>query len=206
MLLVIGDSFTYGDELQNREKDAWPYLLSSNVINLGKGGASNDRIFRLAIEETVNKKYDLVIIGWSFPNRFETCYRRKEIDLNLSHINKFTWLNEYFTHHYDENFSFKKQFVQIIALQNHFKFIDQKYIFCNVAGLQGHYEKYKNMYKNLINNIDDDYFVGWPYDGMLEWQGNCDKGPKGHPLELGHQRIASVIKKHIEKLKWENIL
>jgi hypothetical protein len=28
---------------------------------------------------------------------------------------------------------------------------------------------------------------------MLEWMGDCPKGPGGHPLELGHARIADAI-------------
>ena len=69
MILTVGDSFTYGEELTNRTLDAWPYvlsrLLSNEVLNLGKGAGSNQYIVRTVIEETAKQKFDLVIIGWS---------------------------------------------------------------------------------------------------------------------------------------------
>ena len=47
-----------------------------------------------------------------------------------------------------------------------------------------------------------EYWFGHENDGMVEWMGDCPKGPGGHPLELGHQRIAKKINEHIRNLGW----
>ena len=50
--------------------------------------------------------------------------------------------------------------------------------------------------------VDDNYYIGWKEGrGMVDWQGN-DIGPRGHPLKLGHQRIAERIYEHIRSLGW----
>ena len=54
----------------------------------------------------------------------------------------------------------------------------------------------------LINQIDTTYYIGWPNQGLTTWMGDCPKGPGGHPLELGHQRIAEHINEHIRNLGW----
>lgn len=201
MILTIGDSFTYGEELENRTATAWPYLLNSPVVNLGKGGSSNDRIFRLAVERTANQKYDMVIIGWSFPNRLEVCNKDPHC-VNINNRRNLPWVDDYYKFSYNEDFAFRSWFSHIIALQSHLKHINQRYIFCNVAGLQGHYTKFSKDLEFLLGMVDPEYFPGWPLNGMLEWMGDCPKGPGGHPLELGHQRIAERINEHIRHLGW----
>ena len=202
MILTIGDSFTYGEELADRITCAWPYLLPQPVLNLGKPASSSDRIFRLAIEETLKEKYDIVIVAWSFPNRLEVCENKNPVCINFNNRKKLPWVDDYYKYSYDEDFSFQKWFTQVISLQNHFKQINQQYIFCNVAGLQGYYIKYKDKLDFLLKNIDTTYYPGWPLNGMLEWQGDCPKGPGGHPLEVGHQRISEKINEHIRNLGW----
>ena len=46
------------------------------------------------------------------------------------------------------------------------------------------------------------YWMDWQSEGMIEWMGDCPKGPGGHPLTLGHQRIANKINEHIRNLGW----
>ena len=76
-LLTVGDSFTYGDELDDIH-DAWPYklanLINYDVVNLGQSGCSNTSILRRTIVELsgiANEKYDLVVIGWTSAGRVE---------------------------------------------------------------------------------------------------------------------------------------
>ena len=202
MILTIGDSFTYGEELTDRARQAWPYLLGAPVLNLGKPASSNDRIFRIAIEETTKIKFDIVIVGWSFPNRLEVFDNNNPLCINVNNKRQLPWVDDYYKYSYNEDFAFRKWFSQVLALQNYFKQIDQRYIFCNVAGLKWHYKQYQSELEFLFKNIDTTYYAGWPVDGMLEWQGDCSKGPGGHPLELGHQRIAEQINEHIRHLGW----
>ena len=87
----------------------------------------------------------------------------------------------------------------MLALQAYLKQKNQKYLFVNVAGVQ---ETYQHAFRYLWDEIDTKYYVGWPSDGILEFQGDCAKGPGGHPLEDGHLRIAKAINGHIRNLRW----
>jgi hypothetical protein len=206
MILTVGDSFTYGEELTNRAADAWPYVLSrmlnSSVTNLGKGGGSNQYIIRTVVEETAKHKFDLVIVGWSDVSRIETWTHGQPICVNHNGRRNIPWVPDYYKHSYDEGFSFRTWATQVLMLQQYLSSINQPYLFVNVAGLQGHYDKYKGDLSFLWDLYTVDKYPGWPYNGMLEWQGDCPKGPGGHPLELGHQRIAEKINEHIRHLGW----
>lgn len=202
MILTVGDSFTYGEELQDRTNNAWPYLLGMDVRNMGQGGGSNDMIMRVVAEETAKTKYDLVIVGWADTSRFEVWSNQGPISVNHNGRRNIPWVPDYYKYSYDEKFGFRKWFTQILVLQQYLKSINQPYIFVNVAGLQGHYVDYKDEFGYIWDQYDISNYLGWPLDGMLEWQGNCPKGPGGHPLELGHQRIAEKINEHIRNLSW----
>ena len=213
MILTIGCSFTYGTELLDREKTAWPYLLASvlntTVLNQAQGGASNDYIFRTAIEQTVHTTYDLVVIQWSEPSRMEVWHKDQPISVtansNWAKIGNLSWMQDYYKHSYNDLFRYRTWYTHVIALQEYFKNKQQKYLFCNLAGLQGYYEDedgYYNQLAHLWDNIDEQYYVGWPIDGLLEFQGDCPKGPGGHPLELGHERISNKIYEHIGNISW----
>ena len=206
MILTVGDSFTYGEELANRTTDAWPYVLSrmqkQEVTNLGKGGASNQYIIRTVIEETAKQQFDLVIVGWSDVSRIETYTYGKPVCIGHYGKRNIPWVSDYYKHSYDTKFSFQTWFTQILGLQQYLISINQPYLFVNVAGLQGHYHDYKSDFVYLWNKYQVDNYPGWPSDGMLEWQGDCPKGPGGHPLELGHERIAEKINEYIRNLGW----
>lgn len=68
MLYVDGGSNTYGDEITDREKNAWPYLLGDyldcDVINQATKGKSNQHIVFDLLNICSQCKPDLVIIGW----------------------------------------------------------------------------------------------------------------------------------------------
>jgi len=84
-LLVNGDSFTFGDGLDNPSQEVWATKLGNklnmDVVNLGESGGSNQRILRTTTEwildffyydptyETAKDLY--VVIGWSNPDRIE---------------------------------------------------------------------------------------------------------------------------------------
>jgi hypothetical protein len=58
MIYAIGDSFTYGDELESRDK-AWPAVLSElidkPVVNKGRPATGNTRIVKRAIDAVIDQ-------------------------------------------------------------------------------------------------------------------------------------------------------
>lgn len=88
ILLVNGDSFTYGDELKgSRSPDGidthhhhtWVYKLSTKLKlkyhNLARNGSSNMKIYRTTLDFLMRtrKEIDFVIIIWSNFSRNEFC-------------------------------------------------------------------------------------------------------------------------------------
>jgi hypothetical protein len=212
-ILAVGCSFTAGAELDNPAEFAWPHLLgkmhNQEVKNLGVGGASNDRIFRLVIEETSQQKFDLVIIQWSEPSRMEIWNdrTRKLNDVNVGKLHSqmfgLEWLETYYRYHYSDFHAHKKWAMQILSLQGYLKSIDQPYIMISLSGLdQQLYDGAWNSIKYLWDKVDTNYYVGWPFEGLYMWQGNCPRAAGGHPLELGHKRMAEKINEHIRNIGW----
>ena len=67
-ILALGDSWTYGAESSDPAKFSWPAQLAEKynvkVVNLGRGGSSNQRAIRIGIEELCrDNNYDWVIWG-----------------------------------------------------------------------------------------------------------------------------------------------
>lgn len=70
-ILVNGTSISRG-------LGSWPYYLMDrlpadkfNLVNLAQAGSGNTYIHESTVEEVANRKYDLVIIQWTYANRFD---------------------------------------------------------------------------------------------------------------------------------------
>ena len=94
-LILFGDSFTsdviieYVNMYKNHEDYHWGEIIASklnlNLINLGVGSFSNDRILDKIIEKHhIIKEGDIVIIGKTFYNRFDI--PNKDINLGFTTI------------------------------------------------------------------------------------------------------------------------
>jgi len=116
MLIVDGGSITYGDDLTNR-KDAWPYLIDNNIINLALKGKSPERIeLDVMSYYYTNNKFNECIIAW--PTTVRNCvYKadtREYIDFNSQALFSDTYQDSY----YVKNF-YKKYFCQAENLRRH---------------------------------------------------------------------------------------
>jgi lysophospholipase L1-like esterase len=199
MILTAGDSFTYGDELTDRVNSAWPYrlanMLSSAVLNLGESGASNDTIVRLILEQTCQHRFELVVVAWTNPERFEAWSELCQRPISIMHNSQagLPWTDDYYRYSYNSEYSYQLWFHQVLLLQQYLNSINQPYLFVNVAGL------YDQHTKNSViaRHIDHIRYPGWPTQGILEWTQDLARGPDGHPLEAGHQRIADKIYEYI---------
>jgi hypothetical protein len=209
MILAIGCSFTEGAELANPLMSAYPKLLAdkfnTTVLNLGMGGASNDYIFRTVIEQTLNKKYELVVVQWTFPDRMEITVDGQIINLSMSSrwltVDELDWVKTYYAGYHNIILCRQNLLSKILALDGYFKSTGQPYLFCNVMKFKQD-ELDNPAINQLSDKIDTQHFLGWPNEGLVDWASNSHKGSGGHPLELGHQRIAERINEHIRHLGW----
>lgn len=184
MILVNGDSFTAGEE----SAIAWPSLVPGSV-NIATPGASNDYIMSSTVfyvQSMTPPNY--IIVAWTSPDR---------IDIGGKHITPTsqarygdTLVNEVFKD-WNTDWARIKFLTQIDLLHG---FLESKripHLFVSTFDIQ-----------TWAQGPLDDFYLGWPKEGIVEWMGDCPKGPGGHPLELGHQRIAERINEHIRHLGW----
>ncbi len=184
MILVNGCSFTSGEE----SPVAWPRLVPGS-ISLAEPGASNDYI----VQSTVNfirtlRKPDYAIIQWTSPNRIEISgkhltptsqgkYGKDLVDLVFK-----DW---------DYDLSRSKFKSQVALMHAYLEQQNIPHFFVSAFDIQ-----------TWVSGPEPAPWLGWPDQGMVEWMGDCPQGPGGHPLELGHKRIAERINEHIRNLGW----
>jgi hypothetical protein len=152
-LYFNGCSFTYGTELQDPKKHAWPALVAKSLgsvyVNDGIPGGANDRIIYKVLSNV--EKYDYFFIAWTFYSRF-TEYNPADnfeisftpmlnLDASLHHSDDLkknykkykTYGEMYYKHWFNELFEFKKWLHQILLLQSFFEKHNKKYLMLNAS-------------------------------------------------------------------------
>jgi hypothetical protein len=205
-LLTVGDSFTYGEELEDR-KSAWPFLLANTinfeVTNLGQPSKSNTYILRTVVEQCLD--YDLIIVAWSHFARLEFSDNIGTYDIwpgcNKHQAEVSKWrkhIIDYITLHHNDEYLYTQYLMNIVLLQNFLKQHNKKYIMLDAFGNT----KVRNLNLNLTKLINTTYYPGWPNESMMEWTYGTPKGKYGHFLEQGHRIVADKIYEHIRHLGW----
>jgi hypothetical protein len=205
-LLTVGDSFTYGAELEDRYQ-AWPYRLADKlgyeVHNMGQSGCSNNSILRRCLEELSETHYDLVVIGWTSPGRIEW-----KDDLGIAyniwpgypadtqffkdHPWRIEFLN-FISQHHNSAYLYEQYLLNVISLQSYFKANNINYRMLNIRHKDYYHSVGRETYEALGKQVDTENFIGWHKFGMDELTANLPKGKQGHPLKQGHERIANEI-------------
>jgi hypothetical protein len=214
-ILAVGDSFTYGEELDNIE-NAYPYYLAkglkADVVNLGQPSGGNKQMVRKTIDYVLSgEPLDLVVIGWTSPGRIEFADVNGIFDLwpgysgNLFKRDGQDWrveLLDYINKHHDPEYLFKTHLQDVLLLQSFLKERNIKYVMIKTVGNEYYHQSYYNDDAVLPNAIDTDHYLGWPNEGMAEWTNGCKRGPKGHFLEEGHRKVTKKLYEHIRNLGW----
>lgn len=205
-LWVFGDSFTAGNgchpseeyHLKYKSTDndlIWPDILSKNlnleVVNKGMGLYSNDKIIDTVMEYYYSvKEGDLVIIGKTFPSRFDIPTKNRETLMTISPINLNSITLTYFNAGYDkQEVDYLWQMVELmddpmLARRQDFRFDFLKSILFE-------HRKVRNCViwdvDKIWNNFEtiNDVTKGDVFDHHWSYQ--------------GHRDFASYIIEHIEK-------
>jgi hypothetical protein len=213
-ILAVGDSFTYGEELDNTDR-AYPYHLSrglkANIVNLAKPGSGNSRMIRNVIEYTDKFPTDLVIIGWSSPGRKEFADADGVFDLwpgysgALYRAGGQTWrleLLDYINKYHDPEYIYQQYLIDVIMMQSYLKQRGIKYIMLQTVMNEYYHRTFHAGMKLLADQIDGEHFVGWPSEGMMEWTNGCKRGPNGHFLDDGHKQVTKKLYEHVKNKGW----
>jgi hypothetical protein len=211
-LVTIGDSFTYGDELADPGATAWPVLISqaqnADLVNMGVPGRGNTQMVRSVVEHV--DQFDAVIIAWSHFDRIEVADEIDVFDTWPGRINvpgkyQYPWranITDYYSRHHNDDYLYRQYLLNIVLVQSYLKLHKKPYLMFDVFGNHQDPRRTNSSNNDLIAQIDTQYFIGWPAEAMVDWMGNCPKGPRGHPLELGHQRTAEHINEYIRNIGW----
>jgi hypothetical protein len=198
-LVAHGCSYTYGCELENPSKTAFPVLVADklgyNVDNLAIPGTSNEHI----LKDIVNYqgKIDLLLIAW-------TCETRFELGNYKGDVEKFGWnlikpvmnktLNKVLTTEYlNWDFYIDKMFHQHVMLQTYCEYHKIPYIFCygiqNIHTLEKH--RNTNSYIKSLINWNKWYNPSESFRSLTK--GSFEYSWDDHPLEEGHAFFAENL-------------
>lgn len=134
-----GCSHTYGDDLEEPEKVAWPVLVANHYnvefLNDAMSGGTNDRIVQRTLKYI--NDYDKFYIAWTSISRFSHhCSDANSIvNFNANLVNAFysgherfdTYGTLYYKYWFDEIYAFKNWLHQIILLQAVFEKNNKNY-------------------------------------------------------------------------------
>lgn len=222
-ILVLGDSNTFGAELsdlptkhfgpygndyvdpegQTRicppSQHAWPTLLAQRlgceVSNQSLIGGSNDRIFRLAMEQTLLDQWDLVICAWTAVDRFDFATGKRDLALSVKCHFSFDWIKQFVALHYTSERADTNFVTKLIALQSYFAYKKQPYLFVKSCAIDLH-----PSVKALEDKIDLTYCIDWDRD-FHNWTKLDPRGSDGHFLEQGHRTVADKMYQYVSNLK-----
>ena len=210
ILYTIGDSFTYGEELDNPKLYSWPALISQrfgfNLINEAKPGVGNEFIIKKTILALEKHQPNLVIVGWTSCARQEYADSHGVYDIWPAHNRrKFSNNNlgfrlpliDYITRHNNDLHEYRGWLRQIVLLQSFFQANKQDYLMVSTHDNQSRFAQFYTVCQDYYDLIDHTKFVGWPSFGMVEWSYGTAHAVNGHPLEDGHRKIADEISQHI---------
>jgi hypothetical protein len=210
-LVTFGDSFTYGEELEDRSS-AWPQQLANKlnyrVINYGMPGTCNDSMVRKLLtfcsDPLENVNTELVVIAWSSPGRREYADERGEFTIwpganAAKFVKELPWredLLNYINEYHNTEWLCRNYVNNVILAQSLLRDRGIPYLMLDIV----HNEYYKNLHlralKPLVELIDTSKYIGWGHSGMAEWVGKVKRGSGGHFLEDGHRIVADKIYNH----------
>jgi hypothetical protein len=201
MILTLGCSFTAGEELDNVDQ-AWPSLIGQRlgqpVENLGESGSCNASMVRKLLAHTSHCAYDLVVIGWTDPNRFEAWHEQQHrpVTIMIDSQAGLAWTDDYYRYSYNPQWAWERWIDQVVLAQEYLTARNQPYLFVSVAGTPDYNDRSQQI-AHVCQLIRADRFVGWPARGMIQIAADAEQGPGGHPLARGHERIANEIISYI---------
>ena len=213
-LITFGDSFTYGEELDDRSS-AWPQQLANkleySLINYGEPGTSNDSMVRKLIEflsdPIESENVGLVVIAWSNVGRKEYADEIGTFDIwpgvnGMKYAKNQPWRQElidYTDKYHSTEWLCQSYINNIILAQSLLESKNIPYLMLDIVAN----EYYKNLhlvkFTPLTKLVNKETYIGFGKSGMAEWVGKkVKRGPGGHFLDDGHRIVAEKIYNYYE--------
>lgn len=206
-ILAIGDSFTYGEELDDLSK-AWPSVLAkklnSAVTNLGVPGSSNCKIVKNLIKQDISQ-FDLVVVGWTLFDRIEVADELGIYDTwpggqRKKYRAEAPWraqIIDYITLHHNDTYLYRQYLTYVILVQAFLEKNNINYVMIDAFGNNESLERINPQNQDLVRQVNPNTFLGWPNETMLTWTRHLEFGPGKHFLDQGHNIVAEKIHQHL---------
>jgi hypothetical protein len=160
-----GCSFTYGDDLNDRTKSAWPVVVASRkniqFVNNAVSGSSNERIVYQIIKNI--DRYDSFYIAWTEISRFTRYFQdNHEVNFNIQLKNSrfeqdwyfLDYGNLHYRYWYNELFAFKTWLQQVVLLQTYLDAKLKKWIMVNTFDNQiKRWTVDRNQFNNNVKSL-----------------------------------------------------
>jgi hypothetical protein len=194
-LVTFGCSFTYGQGLNDRNKESWTALLANKIglkgKNFGEQGSGNENTLNLLIDLLDFYNNSLVIISLTSLSRIEfiNAGSRKAIfrTMPLQYIpdeNPYKkFVDQFFDRYFDEEYYYLKYLRIIISLQEILKSRQIPYIMFEGFGNLSYHTQFLTNYKaaRLIKEIDKTCFIKFQTADFTTLTDKTKKLPCGHP-------------------------
>ena len=189
-LIVSGDSFTLGSELQGK---SWAELLGNNLgydtVNKSIAGAGNTTIARSVMEEL--PKVNAVAVMWTFLARFDVYQNNAWNTISVHSSNIFE--KEFFKNIGNSEFyELHNTLTSILLLQNTLEKFNIPYIFTSADEEWGTKYFAKDPWIEKLNQLIDWskwYTIDYG-NGFYKWgTRNYACGKFGHPLDKAHEDL-----------------
>lgn len=209
-LLALGDSFTYGEELQDRNQ-CWAQLVANHfnleLDNQGIPGGSNQRVMRMLMMHSL-KDVSLVCIGWSHYDRFEASDELGTWDIwpggkRSKYVEEASWrktLTDYVTRHHNDDNLYMHYLTYIVLVQSYLTQRQIPFIMMDAFGNHIDSRRTDNKFAVLLDQVNPNTFLGWPDSTMMDWAKHTPHGPGNHFLEEGHKIVADRVIQQIDQI------
>jgi hypothetical protein len=191
-----GCSYTWGDELQNKEQERYGTLVSNHYnashVNISERGRSNDAIARTTMEWFINgNTCDLAIIQWTVISRIDGYDPLRKQYIFVTTQTQTKWA-EYYKKYYHDQLGVDTLFKNYYILEQFFIQKNIPYFFLFHDCWNDTIFTLDSVWKNLIIKKDFHVIKGNDYHKTILDEIHFE-GTKGHPNSLGHQSIANYI-------------
>jgi hypothetical protein len=206
-VLFSGCSFTWGDELENREEQRFSRLvcnkLEAEETNVSECGYSNDLILQKFIEAAERSKPDLGIIQWSSISRFQVWidgeWEQIQVQRNPRkgfHNGYMEW-KVFYKYIYSDEMGVESYYKNVYLAEQYCKDKQIPLIMLNMGKTRPKNNNYISPYKPLCKSKIEIITGGsnkrdgeW---GLVQWDDKKCWMERGHPSPEGHQIIADYL-------------
>ena len=203
MIFFDGCSYTFGDELENPEKDAFPHLvarmglmregITRDYVNLGQRGKSNDGILRTTLEFCEKNEVDIAVIQFTKFSRREIKKPQSTGYFHLTATDNDERSLEYYKHLHNRDDDVANYHKNKFLLENYFKKRNISYFFLCLQKMHKVEGYTPSSWYHLVDKK--------PILNLRELLGGKRWHPEnylvGHPSKKGHRMIANNIYENI---------